>query len=186
MMRHKPLLRPEDPHSGYPIEPDPWNTAKHQGLVVSWIAVYRSLVTTVTEAHELGSALSGLNRRGNSKFSRGWSLFLACYVTFRCGEREGGLSTENIAHDLPLIHDQENINNIQRYIKGYLKKNDIRKDSWAGKVRTGAAMMRNKTSSSLQKTYDECYLICSTAVYFEGQVCYYLGRLDETGSFHEG
>jgi hypothetical protein len=34
----------------------------------------------------------------------------------------------------------------------------------------GAAMMRNKTSSSLQKTYDECYLICSTAVYFEGQV----------------
>jgi hypothetical protein len=31
-------------------------------------------------------------------------------------------------------------------------------------------MMRNKTSSSLQKTYDECYLICSTAVYFEGQV----------------
>ncbi|OWP05151.1 AAA family ATPase [Marssonina coronariae] len=28
--------------------------------------------------------------------------------------------------------------------------------------------MRNKTSSSLQKTYDECYLICSTAVYFEG------------------
>jgi hypothetical protein len=31
-------------------------------------------------------------------------------------------------------------------------------------------MMRNKTSSSIQKTYDECYLICSTAVYFEGQV----------------
>lgn len=31
-------------------------------------------------------------------------------------------------------------------------------------------MMRNKTSSSMQKTYDECYLICSTAVYFEGQV----------------
>lgn len=31
-------------------------------------------------------------------------------------------------------------------------------------------MMRNKTSSSLQKTYDECYLICSTAVYFEAQV----------------
>ncbi|KAG9245997.1 AAA family ATPase-like protein [Calycina marina] len=30
-------------------------------------------------------------------------------------------------------------------------------------------MMRNKTSTSLQKTYDECYLICSTAVYFEGQ-----------------
>ncbi|MCJ1461858.1 hypothetical protein MMC07_000457 [Pseudocyphellaria aurata] len=29
--------------------------------------------------------------------------------------------------------------------------------------------MRNKTSSSMQKTYDECYLICSTAVYFEGQ-----------------
>jgi hypothetical protein len=23
----------------------------------------------------------------------------------------------------------------------------------------------------MQKTYDECYLMCSTAVYFEGQVC---------------
>jgi hypothetical protein len=31
-------------------------------------------------------------------------------------------------------------------------------------------MMRNKPASSMQKTYDECYLICSTAVYFEGQV----------------
>lgn len=31
--------------------------------------------------------------------------------------------------------------------------------------------MRNKPSSSMQKTYDECYLICSTAVYFESQVC---------------
>ncbi|KAJ5814720.1 hypothetical protein N7474_006497 [Penicillium riverlandense] len=30
-------------------------------------------------------------------------------------------------------------------------------------------MMRPKPSSSLQKTYDECYLSCSTAVYFEGQ-----------------
>ncbi|KAJ9256837.1 hypothetical protein DTO207G8_2440 [Paecilomyces variotii] len=29
--------------------------------------------------------------------------------------------------------------------------------------------MRSKPSSSMQKTYDECYLICSTAVYFEGQ-----------------
>lgn len=32
-----------------------------------------------------------------------------------------------------------------------------------------ARMMRLKPASSLQKTYDECYLICSTAVYFEGQ-----------------
>jgi len=32
------------------------------------------------------------------------------------------------------------------------------------------AMMRNKPSSSMQKTYDDCYLMCSTAVYFEGQV----------------
>ncbi len=32
------------------------------------------------------------------------------------------------------------------------------------------SIMRNKASSSMQKTYDECYLICSTAVYFEGQV----------------
>ena len=31
-------------------------------------------------------------------------------------------------------------------------------------------MLRNKVSSSMQKTYDDCYLICSTAVYFEGQV----------------
>ena len=31
-------------------------------------------------------------------------------------------------------------------------------------------MMRNKPSSSMQKTYDECYLVCSTAVYFEAQV----------------
>ncbi|RMJ26700.1 AAA family ATPase [Aspergillus sp. HF37] len=29
--------------------------------------------------------------------------------------------------------------------------------------------MRSKPVSSLQKTYDECYLVCSTAVYFEGQ-----------------
>lgn len=31
-------------------------------------------------------------------------------------------------------------------------------------------MMRNKASSSMQKTYDECFLVCSTAVYFEAQV----------------
>ncbi|EME77965.1 uncharacterized protein MYCFIDRAFT_157943 [Pseudocercospora fijiensis CIRAD86] len=29
--------------------------------------------------------------------------------------------------------------------------------------------MRKAPSSSMQKTYDECYLICSTAIYFEGQ-----------------
>jgi hypothetical protein len=34
-------------------------------------------------------------------------------------------------------------------------------------------MMRSKPVSSLQKTYDECYLVCSTAVYFEGQVRLY-------------
>ena len=38
---------------------------------------------------------------------------------------------------------------------------------------THEAMMRNKPASSMQKTYDECYLICSTAVYFESQVCIY-------------
>lgn len=32
-------------------------------------------------------------------------------------------------------------------------------------------MMRSKNSTSMQKTYDECYLICSTACYFESQVC---------------
>jgi hypothetical protein len=31
--------------------------------------------------------------------------------------------------------------------------------------------MRKSPSNSMQKTYDECYLICSTAIYFEGQVC---------------
>ncbi|KAJ5169640.1 ATPase AAA-type core [Penicillium coprophilum] len=30
-------------------------------------------------------------------------------------------------------------------------------------------MMRPRPASSLQKTYDDCYLACSTAVYFEGQ-----------------
>ncbi|KAJ5156237.1 hypothetical protein N7492_009040 [Penicillium capsulatum] len=30
-------------------------------------------------------------------------------------------------------------------------------------------MMRPRPASSMQKTYDECYLMCSTAVYFEGQ-----------------
>ncbi|KAJ5770073.1 uncharacterized protein N7511_002124 [Penicillium nucicola] len=30
-------------------------------------------------------------------------------------------------------------------------------------------MMRPRPASSMQKTYDECYLACSTAVYFEGQ-----------------
>ncbi|KAK5144999.1 hypothetical protein LTR04_001418 [Oleoguttula sp. CCFEE 6159] len=30
-------------------------------------------------------------------------------------------------------------------------------------------MMRSKPSTSMQKTYDDCYLICSTAVYFESQ-----------------
>ncbi|KAF9243605.1 hypothetical protein DTO006G1_1906 [Penicillium roqueforti] len=30
-------------------------------------------------------------------------------------------------------------------------------------------MMRPRPADSLQKTYDECYLACSTAVYFEGQ-----------------
>ncbi|KIW11057.1 hypothetical protein PV08_10356 [Exophiala spinifera] len=30
-------------------------------------------------------------------------------------------------------------------------------------------MMRSKPASSMQKTYDECYLQCSTAVFFEGQ-----------------
>lgn len=34
----------------------------------------------------------------------------------------------------------------------------------------------------MQKTYDECYLICSTAIYFEGQVCSnVLQRLMQSG-----
>ena len=33
-----------------------------------------------------------------------------------------------------------------------------------------SSMLRNNVSSSMQKTYDECYLICSTAVYYEAQV----------------
>lgn len=31
-------------------------------------------------------------------------------------------------------------------------------------------MMRNKALAVLQKTYDDSYLSCSTAVYYEGQV----------------
>jgi hypothetical protein len=30
--------------------------------------------------------------------------------------------------------------------------------------------MRNKPASSMQKTKDDCDLICATAVYYEGQV----------------
>jgi hypothetical protein len=33
-------------------------------------------------------------------------------------------------------------------------------------------LRKNAPASSMQKTYDECYLICSTAIYFEGQVCH--------------
>ncbi|KAF2835927.1 AAA-domain-containing protein [Patellaria atrata CBS 101060] len=29
--------------------------------------------------------------------------------------------------------------------------------------------MRSKTAAAMQKTYDDCYLTCSTAIYFEGQ-----------------
>lgn len=32
--------------------------------------------------------------------------------------------------------------------------------------------LRKAPASSMQKTYDECYLTCSTAIYFEGQVRY--------------
>jgi hypothetical protein len=32
--------------------------------------------------------------------------------------------------------------------------------------------LRKAPASSMQKTYDECYLTCSTAIYFEGQVGY--------------
>jgi hypothetical protein len=32
-------------------------------------------------------------------------------------------------------------------------------------------MMRNKALAQLQKTYDESYLSCSKAVYYESQVC---------------
>ena len=31
-------------------------------------------------------------------------------------------------------------------------------------------MLRKTPANSMQKTYDECYLTCSTAIYFEGQV----------------
>ncbi len=33
------------------------------------------------------------------------------------------------------------------------------------------AMLRNKAFTVLQKTYDDSYLSCSTAVYYESQVC---------------
>ncbi|KAK3679096.1 hypothetical protein LTR37_021451 [Vermiconidia calcicola] len=35
-------------------------------------------------------------------------------------------------------------------------------------------LRKTAPASSMQKTYDECYLICSTAIYFEGQVRYAL------------
>ena len=39
-------------------------------------------------------------------------------------------------------------------------------------------MLRNKaTLPALQKTYDESYLTCSTAVYYEGQVSVPAGSL---------
>lgn len=39
-------------------------------------------------------------------------------------------------------------------------------------------MLRNKaTLPALQKTYDESYLTCSTAVYYEGQVSVPTGSL---------
>ena len=37
-------------------------------------------------------------------------------------------------------------------------------------------LRKSAPASSMQKTYDECYLICSTAIYFEGQVCYAYGE----------
>ena len=37
-------------------------------------------------------------------------------------------------------------------------------------VLTVRAMLRNKTLAVLQKTYDDSYLSCSTAVYYESQV----------------
>ena len=38
-------------------------------------------------------------------------------------------------------------------------------------------MLRNRTAASvLQKAYDESYLTCSTAVYYEGQVGTHLSR----------
>lgn len=45
-------------------------------------------------------------------------------------------------------------------------------DGRVGLHRTHLANMnlRKAPASSMQKTYDECYLTCSTAIYFEGQV----------------
>lgn len=40
-------------------------------------------------------------------------------------------------------------------------------------------MLRNSVQSSMQKTYNDCYLICSTAVYYEAQVSPWLITLDE-------
>lgn len=48
---------------------------------------------------------------------------------------------------------------------------------------SAGCMMRPKPASSLQKTYDDCYLMCSTAVYFEGQVRDY-SMLPSTASPH--
>lgn len=41
-------------------------------------------------------------------------------------------------------------------------------------------MLRNKVFTALQKTYDDSYLSCSTAVYYESQVGYYNLSIDVT------
>jgi hypothetical protein len=39
-------------------------------------------------------------------------------------------------------------------------------------------MMRSNPASAMQKTYDECFLVCSTAIYFESKVCLPAAHLD--------
>nr|POF15275.1 protein sap1 [Quercus suber] len=49
-----------------------------------------------------------------------------------------------------------------------------REQYWLGTASSSITMMRKaNATSSMQKTYDECYLICSTAIYFEGQIYYH-------------
>jgi hypothetical protein len=48
---------------------------------------------------------------------------------------------------------------------------DLFGSCWRLEVAGRARMWSNRTATNLQKTYDESYLRCSTAVYYESQVC---------------
>lgn len=55
--------------------------------------------------------------------------------------------------------------------------------AFGASARNARMLRKGGSASSMQKTYDECYLICSTAIYFEGQVgCLTVLKLSEIQS----